>query len=327
MSDRWTVREATKEALAEAMERDPNVFLMGEEVGVYGGAYKVTQGLLERFGPERVIDTPISEHAFSGLAVGAAMMGLRPIVEFMSFNFSMQAMDHIINSAAKLHYMSGGTINCPVVFRGPNGMATQLAAQHSQCFASWYAHCPGLKVVAPSDAQSAKDLLIAAIFDPNPTIVLENEVLYGFSFPKTPTTEPCLLEKAVVRRKGADVTLVSFSLMVNRCLEAAENLARDYDIHAEVVDLCTLRPMDTRTVLESVRKTHRLVTIEGGWAVCGIGAEVIAVVNEMGFDDLDAPPIRISGADIPMPYARELEELSVPSISEIVAAARAVCHR
>ncbi len=324
---RTTVRDALRDAMAEEMRRDDTVFLMGEEVAQYQGAYKVSRGLLEEFGERRVIDTPITEHGFAGLGVGAAMAGLRPIVEFMTWNFAMQAIDHIINSAAKTHYMSGGQITTPVVFRGPNGAASRVAAQHSQDYAAWYAHVPGLKVVAPYDAADAKGLLKAAIRDPNPVVFLEHEMLYGQEF-DVPEGDDHLVPigKAKVRRAGADVTLVGYSRMVGLALKAAELLAAE-GIEAEVIDLRTLRPMDHATVVESVRKTHRLVTVEEGWGAMGVGAEVIARVIEHGFDDLDAPPVRVCQEDVPLPYAANLEALSLPSVEKIVKAAKTVSYR
>lgn len=322
-----TVREALRDAMAEEMRADERVFLMGEEVGEYQGAYKVSQGLLEEFGPKRVVDTPITEAGFAGIGVGTAFAGLRPIVEFMTFNFSMQAIDQVVNSAAKTLYMSGGQINCPIVFRGPNGAAARVAAQHSQCFASWYAHCPGLKVVAPYSAADAKGLLKSAIRDPNPVVFLENEILYGRSF-EVPVDPDFLVPigKAKILRQGRDVTVVAFSRMCELALEAAEMLAGD-GIEAEVVDLRSLRPLDTATVLASVAKTNRVVTVEEGWPVAGIGAEIAAVVGEHGFDDLDAPVVRVTGADVPMPYAANLERLALPQAETVAAAARAVCYR
>jgi pyruvate dehydrogenase E1 component beta subunit len=322
-----TVREALRDAMAEEMRRDAKVLLMGEEVAQYQGAYKVSQGLLEEFGPKRVIDTPITEHGFAGTAVGAAFGGLKPIVEFMTFNFAMQAMDQIINSAAKTLYMSGGQMISSIVFRGPNGAASRVAAQHSQCFASWYAHCPGLKVVAPYSAADAKGLLKSAIRDPNPIIFLENEILYGRSFevPKLDDwTVP--IGKARIARAGSHVTVVAFSIMVGQALTAADELAKE-GIEAEVVDLRSLRPLDIETVLGSLAKTNRLVTVEEGWAACGIGAEVAAQVMEQGFDLLDAPVARVAGKDVPMPYAANLEKLALPQRADIVAAAKAVCYR
>jgi pyruvate dehydrogenase E1 component beta subunit len=322
-----TVREALRDAMAEEMRRDGKVLLMGEEVAQYQGAYKVSQGLLEEFGPKRVIDTPITEHGFAGTAVGAAFAGLKPIVEFMTFNFAMQAMDQIINSAAKTLYMSGGQMTSSIVFRGPNGAAARVAAQHSQCYASWYAHCPGLKVVAPYSAADAKGLLKSAIRDPNPVIFLENEILYGRSFevPKLDDwTVP--IGKARVARTGSHVTVVAFSIMVGHALAAADELAKE-GIEAEVIDLRSLRPLDIDTVLASLARTNRLVTVEEGWAACGIGAEVAAQVMEQGFDLLDAPVMRVAGKDVPMPYAANLEKLALPQPADIVAAAKAVCYR
>jgi pyruvate dehydrogenase E1 component beta subunit len=322
-----TVREALRDAMAAEMRRDKDVFLLGEEVAQYQGAYKVSQGLLDEFGPKRVIDTPITEHGFTGMAVGAAFTGLKPIVEFMTFNFSMQAIDQIINSAAKTLYMSGGQLGCPIVFRGPNGAAARVAAQHSQCYASWYAHCPGLKVVAPWSSADAKGLLRAAIRDPNPVIVLENEILYGQTF-DCPTDEEFILPigKAKVERAGTDVTLVAFSLMVGLAMQAADELAKQ-GISAEVVNLRTLRPLDIGTIAASVRKTNRLVTVEEGWPYAGIGAEVAMQVIEAAFDDLDAPPVRVHGADVPMPYAANLEKLALPRLEQVVDAAKRVTYR
>jgi len=322
-----TVREALRDAMAEEMRRDDRVFLMGEEVAEYQGAYKVSQGLLDEFGPTRVIDTPITEMGFTGLGVGAAFMGLRPIVEFMTFNFSMQAIDQVVNSAAKTHYMSGGQLTCPIVFRGPNGAASRVAAQHSQCFASWYAHVPGLKVVAPYTAADAKGLLKSAIRDPNPVVCLENEILYGHSF-EVPTDPNFLVPigKANVLREGSDVTIVAFSRMCEVALQAAEQLAAE-DISAEVVDLRTLRPLDAETIVASVKKTNRLVTVEEGWPAMGVGAEVAALVMDQAFDYLDAPITRVTGADAPMPYAANLERLALPQPETVAGAARAVCYR
>jgi pyruvate dehydrogenase E1 component beta subunit len=322
-----TVRDALRDAMAEEMRRDPDVFLMGEEVAQYQGAYKVSRGLLEEFGERRVIDTPITEYGFSGLGVGAAMAGLKPIVEFMTFNFAMQAIDHLINSAAKTLYMSGGQMRCPIVFRGPNGAAARVAAQHSQDYSSWYAHVPGLKVIAPYDAADAKGLLKAAIRDPNPVIFLEHEMLYGHEF-DVPEVEDWLVPigKAKVRRAGSDVTISTHSRMVGYALQAAEELAAD-GIEAEVIDLRTLRPLDHATVVESVKKTNRLVTVEEGWGPMGVGAEVAMRVVEEAFDWLDAPPARVHQEDVPMPYAANLEALSLPSVEKIVKAAKAVCYR
>ena len=321
-----TVREALRDAMAEEMRRDPDVFLMGEEVAEYHGAYKVSQGLLEEFGDRRVIDTPITEYGFAHLAVGAAYAGLKPIVEFMTFNFAMQAIDAIVNSAAKTLYMSGGRMPVPIVFRGPNGAAARVAAQHSQDFAPWYASVPGLKVVAPYSAADAKGLLKAAIRDPNPVVFLENELLYGRSF-EVPVEEFVLpIGKARVARAGNDVTLVGYSIAVDLCLNAADLLAAD-GIDAEVIDLRTLRPLDTATVVASVRKTNRIVSVEQAWPFVGIGAEMSAQVMEQAFDDLDAPVARVSAQDVPLPYAANLEQLALPSAEQVAAAARAVCYR
>ncbi|MBI2584260.1 MAG: pyruvate dehydrogenase complex E1 component subunit beta [Rhodospirillales bacterium] len=322
-----TVREALRDAMAEEMRRDPTVFLMGEEVAQYQGAYKVSQGLLDEFGSERVIDTPITEHGFAGLGVGAAFGGLKPIVEFMTFNFAMQAMDQIINSAAKTLYMSGGQMGASIVFRGPNGAAARVAAQHSQCYASWFAHCPGLKVVSPWSAADAKGLLKAAIRDPNPVIFLENEILYGQAFALPADPEFILpIGRAKIERPGKDVTITAFSLMVGVALEAAKKLAEE-GIDAEVINLRTLRPLDTATIVESVKKTNRLVSVEEGWPVCGVGSELAAVMMEQAFDDLDAPVARVAGVDVPMPYAANLEALAVPKPHNIVEAAKSVCYR
>ena len=321
-----TVREALRDAMAEEMRSDASVFLMGEEVAQYQGAYKVSQGLLEEFGDKRVIDTPITEHGFSGLAVGAAFGGLRPIVAFMTFNFAMQAMDHLINSAAKTNYMSGGQMGCPIVFRGPNGAASRVAAQHSQCYASWYAHVPGLYVVSPWSAADAKGLLKSAIRDPNPVIFLENEILYGQSF-EVPDDPDWVVPigKAKVVRPGKDVTITAFSIMVGHALAAAEELAKQ-GIEAEVIDLRTLRPLDTETIVQSVKKTNRIVSVEEGWPVAGMGSEIAAVMMEHAFDWLDAPLRRVCAADVPLPYAANLEKLALPQAADIVAAAKAVCY-
>ena len=327
VSSNITVREALRNAMAEEMRRDEKVFIMGEEVGEYQGAYKVTQGLLDEFGERRVVDTPITEMGFAGLGVGAAFGALKPIVEFMTFNFAMQAIDQIINSAAKTLYMSGGQMGCPIVFRGPNGAASRVAAQHSQCYASWYAHCPGLKVVSPWSAADAKGLLKAAIRDPNPVIFLENEVLYGQSF-DVPDDDDWILPigKANVVRKGSDVTITAFSIMVGKALEAAEELAKE-GIDAEVIDLRSLRPLDEDAILTSVKKTNRMVSCEEGFPFAGIGAELAALVGEKVFDYLDAPVMRVTGKDVPMPYAENLEKLALPQTDDIAAAARAVCYR
>jgi len=322
-----TVRDALRDAMAEEMRRDPSVFLMGEEVAEYQGAYKVSQGLLEEFGARRVIDTPITEYGFTGMGVGAAMAGLRPIVEFMTFNFAMQAIDHIINSAAKTLYMAGGQMGCPVVFRGPNGAAARVAAQHSQCYASWYAHCPGLKVVSPWSAADAKGLLKSAIRDPNPVIFLENEVLYGQSFQVPADPEWIVpIGKAKIVRPGDAVTITAFSRMVGVALMAAEELAKQ-GIEAEVIDLRTIRPLDTDTIVESVKRTNRLVSVEEGWPFAGIGSELAAVAMEQAFDWLDAPVIRVHGADVPMPYAANLEKLALPQAEHIIEAAKRVTYR
>jgi pyruvate dehydrogenase E1 component beta subunit len=324
---KMTVREALRDAMAEEMRRDPKVFLMGEEVAQYEGAYKVSQGLLEEFGAKRVIDTPITEYGFAGLGVGAAFGGLKPIVEFMTFNFAMQAMDAIINSASKTLYMSGGQMGSPMVFRGPNGAAARVGAQHSQCYASWYAHCPGLRVMAPWSAADAKGLLKAAIRDPNPVIFLENEILYGQSF-EVPDDPDFVLPigRAKIERTGKDVTIVAFSIMVGKALHAAEELAKQ-GIDAEVINLRSLRPLDTETIVNSVKKTNRLVTVEEGWPFAGIGAELSALMMEEAFDWLDAPVKRVAGLDVPLPYAANLERLALPQMEHIVEAARAVCNR
>jgi pyruvate dehydrogenase E1 component beta subunit len=322
-----TVREALRDAMAEEMRADPDVFIMGEEVAQYHGAYKVTQGLLEEFGAARVIDTPITEYGFAGIGVGAAFAGLKPIVEFMTWNFAMQAIDHIVNSAAKTHYMSGGQIHCPIVFRGPNGAAARVAAQHSQDFSAWYASVPGLKVIAPYTAADAKGLLKAAIRDPGPVVFLENEILYGQSFEVPKLADFVLpIGKAHIARVGSDVTIVSYARGLAYVLEAAKRLAEE-GINAEVIDLRTLRPLDMDTVLESVRKTNRLVTVEEAWPICSIGSEVCARVAMEAFDHLDAPPAKITGADVPMPYAANLEKLALPSVERVIAAAKAVCYR
>lgn len=322
-----TVREALRDAMAEEMRRDERVYLMGEEVAEYQGAYKVSQGLLDEFGAKRVIDTPITEHGFAGLAVGSAMNGLRPIVEFMTWNFGMQAIDHIINSAAKTLYMAGGKLGCPIVFRGPNGAAARVAAQHSQCFASWYAHVPGLKVVAPWSAADAKGLMKAAIRDPNPVVFLENEILYGQTF-EVPEDEDYVIPigRAKIEREGTDVTIVAFSIMVGKALEAAKQLA-EQGISAEVINLRTIRPLDRHTILESVKKTNRIVSVEEGWPFAGVGAEIAALIGEHAFDYLDAPLVRVCSADVPLPYAVNLEALALPQASHIVEAAKKVCYR
>jgi pyruvate dehydrogenase E1 component beta subunit len=321
-----TVREALRDAMVEEMRRDADIFVMGEEVAQYEGAYKVTQGLLDEFGPRRVIDTPITEYGFTGIGVGAAFAGLRPIVEFMTWNFAMQAIDHIVNSAAKTLYMSGGQMHCPIVFRGPNGAAARVAAQHSQDYSAWYAHVPGLKVIAPYAAADAKGLLKAAIRDNSPVVFLESELLYSESF-EVPKAEDFVLPigKARIAREGSDVTLVSYSRGMVYTLQAAEQLAKE-GIEAEVVDLRTLRPLDIDAVVASVKKTNRLVTIEQSWSVCSIGSEVCAQVTARAFDYLDAPPTKVTGADAPMPYAANLETLALPSVDQVVKAAKAVCY-
>jgi pyruvate dehydrogenase E1 component beta subunit len=322
-----TMREALRDAMAEEMRRDGDVFVMGEEVAEYQGAYKVTQGLLDEFGSSRVIDTPITEHGFAGVGIGAALAGLKPIVEFMTFNFAMQAMDQLINSAAKTPYMSGGQIGVSIVFRGPNGPASRVAAQHSQDYSAWYSHIPGLKVIAPSNAADAKGLLKSAIRDPNPVVFLENEILYGHSSPVPKLDDYVLpIGRARIVRPGSDVTIVAWSMGMTYALKAAEELAKD-NIEAEVIDLRTLRPMDSDTIIASVRKTGRLVTVEEGWKQSGVGAEIAARVMEEAFDFLDAPVARVCGKDVPMPYAANLEKLALPSVAEVVEAAKAICYR
>jgi len=322
-----TVREALRDAMAEEMRLDDKVFVMGEEVAEYQGAYKVTQGLLDEFGKKRVIDTPITEYGFAGIACGAGMAGLKPIVEFMTFNFAMQAIDHIINSAAKTLYMSGGQMRCPVVFRGANGVASRVGAQHSQDYSAWYASVPGLKVLAPYSASDAKGLLKAAIKDPNPVVFLENEILYGKSFPVPDTDDHIIpIGKANVRQQGSDVTIVSYS----RGIEYVENAdveLKEMGISAEIIDLRTLRPLDMETVLASVRKTNRLVVVEEGWPICSIGSEICSSVTNLAFDELDAPPLKVSGKDVPMPYAANLEALALPTTNQIVDAVKKVTYR
>ena len=320
-----TVREALGQAMREEMHIDKRVFVMGEEVAEYQGAYKITQGLLEEFGPSRVIDTPITEHGFAGLAIGAAFGGLRPIVEFMTFNFSMQAFDQIVNSAAKTNYMSGGQLGCPIVFRGPNGAAARVGAQHSQNYAALYAHIPGLKVIAPYSAEDNKGLLISAIRDDNPVIFLENEIMYGQSFEVPDIIEPIEIGKAKIIREGVDVTIVAFSLQVGMALEAAQELAQA-GISAEVIDLRTIRPLDEKAIIESVVKTNRLVCVEEGWFFAGIGATISSIIMREAFDHLDAPVEIVSGKDVPLPYAVNLEKLSLPTTSEIVEAAKKACY-
>ncbi len=322
-----TVRDALRDAMAEEMRRDPDVFLMGEEVAQYQGAYKISQGLLDEFGARRVIDTPITEYGFTGVGVGAALAGLRPIVEFMTWNFAMQAIDHIINSAGKTLYMSGGQMRCPIVFRGPNGAAARVAAQHSQEYSSWYAHIPGLKVVAPWTAADAKGLLKSAIRDPNPVVFLENELLYGQSFPVPDVADWLVpIGKAKIVRPGRDVTIVSFSRGMSYAMAAAEELLKS-GIEAEVIDLRTLRPLDMATVIESVKRTNRIVTVDESYPVCSIGSEICARVALEAFDYLDAPPTKVSGEDVPMPYAANLEKLALPNTAKVVEAARKVCNR
>jgi pyruvate dehydrogenase E1 component beta subunit len=322
-----TVREALRDAMAEEMRRDDTVFLMGEEVAEYQGAYKVSQGLLEEFGARRVVDTPISEHGFAGLGIGAAFGGLKPIVEFMTWNFAMQAMDQLINSAAKTRYMSGGQMRCPIVFRGPNGAAARVAAQHSQDYTSWYAHVPGLKVIAPYSAADHKGLLKAAIRDPNPVIFLENELVYGHTFPVPQADDYVVpIGKARIVRPGDAVTILAFSRMVQVATEAAAKLEEE-GITAEVIDLRTLRPLDTETIVASVKKTNRIVTVEEGWAYAGIAAEIAALMMEEAFDYLDAPPARITAKDVPLPYAANLERLALPQVDDVIAAAKAALYR
>eukprot|EP00803_Ostreobium_quekettii_P003573 evm.model.scf_1318.5 EVM.evm.TU.scf_1318.5 scf_1318:31106-35775(-) len=325
-----TVREALNSALDEEMVRDEKVYVMGEEVAEYQGAYKITKGLLAKHGPKRVRDTPITEAGFTGLAVGAAFSGLRPVVEFMTWNFSMQAIDHIINSAAKTLYMSAGQISCPIVFRGPNGAAAGVAAQHSQCFAAWYSHVPGLKVLAPYDVEDARGLLKAAIRDPDPVVFLENEILYGMPFPvaKEVLDKDFVLplNKAKVMKEGNDVTLVAFGKMVGYLLEAADILSKE-GISCEVVNLRSLRPLDTETIAASVRKTHRLISVEEGWPHCGIGSEICAFAMEHLFDELDAPVERVTGADVPMPYAGNLERLALPQVEDVVKTIKKTCNK
>jgi pyruvate dehydrogenase E1 component beta subunit len=323
-----TVREALRDAMAEEMRCDNKIIVMGEEVAQYQGAYKVTQGLLQEFGEKRVIDTPITEHGFAGIAVGAAFNGLRPIVEFMTFNFAMQAIDQIVNSAAKTYYMSGGTINCPIVFRGPNGMGNRVGAQHSQCFASWYGHIPGLKVVAPYEAKHAKALLKAAILDNNPVVFLEHELMYGVSFDIDDNFNDTIeLGKAIVTRTGSNVTLVGYSYIMGRVYQAAEILKNEYNIEAEVIDLLSIRPLDIETLTTSVQKTNRMVVVEEGWPQYGVASEICAVMQETAFDYLDAPIARVTAKDVPVPYAKNLEEMYLPSVKDIVNACLSVCYK
>ncbi len=322
-----TVREALRAGMSEEMRRDETVYLMGEEVAQYQGAYKVSQGMLEEFGEKRVIDTPITEHGFAGIAVGSAFKGLKPIVEFMTMNFAMQAIDHIINSAAKTLYMAGGQLGCPIVFRGPNGAAARVGAQHSQDYASWYAHVPGLKVIAPWSAADAKGLMKAAIRDPNPVVVLENEIMYGQSF-EVPKDEDFIIPigRAKIEREGTDVTIVAYSIMVGKALEAAKKL-EEQGISAEVINLRTIRPLDRWTIIESVKKTNRIVSVEESWPFAGIGSEIAALVNEHAFDYLDAPVRRVCAADVPLPYAANLEKLALPQVDEIVHVVKEVCYK
>ncbi|MDC0864527.1 pyruvate dehydrogenase complex E1 component subunit beta [Rickettsiaceae bacterium] len=321
-----TVREALQEAMKEEMKRDEKVLIMGEEVAQYQGAYKITQGLLDEFGQGRVIDTPITEHGFAGLAVGAAFAGLRPIVEFMTFNFAMQAFDQIVNSAAKTNYMSGGQLGCPIVFRGPNGAAARVGAQHSQNFASIYSHIPGLKVVAPYSAEDCKGLLISAIRDDNPVIFLENEIMYGHKFEVPEVVEPIEIGKAKLLRDGDDVTILAFSLQVGMALEAA-NILQEAGISAEVIDLRSIRPLDENTIIQSLMKTNRMVVVEEGWFFSGISATISSIVMREAFDYLDAPVEVVSGKDVPLPYAENLEKMSLPTVSEIVEAAKKACYK
>jgi len=326
-TENMTVRQALNSAMAEEMRKDEAVYIMGEEVAQYQGAYKITQGLLDEFGAKRVIDTPITEHGFAGLAVGSAFRGLKPIVEFMTMNFAMQAIDHIINSAAKTLYMAGGQLGCPIVFRGPNGAAARVGAQHSQCYASWYGHIPGLKVVAPWSAADAKGLMKAAIRDPNPVIILENEIMYGQSF-DCPVDEDFVVPigRARIEREGTDVTVTAFSIMVGKALEAAKIMEEQYGVSVEVINLRTIRPLDTYTIVESVKKTNRVVSVEEGWPFAGVGSEIAAQINQHAFDWLDAPVERVCAKDVPLPYAANLEKMALPQVEDIVAKLREVCN-
>lgn len=326
-TEKKTVREALREAMSEEMRADESIYVMGEEVAEYNGAYKITQGMWEEFGDKRVIDTPITEHGFAGLATGSAFNGLKPIVEFMTMNFAMQAIDHLINSAAKTLYMAGGQLGCPIVFRGPNGAAARVGAQHSQCYASWYGHIPGLKVVSPWSAADAKGLIKAAIRDPNPVVVLENEIMYGQEF-DCPTDPEYVVPigRAKIERSGKDVTITAFSIMVGKAMQAAEKLAEE-GIEAEVVNLRTIRPLDRYTILESVKKTNRIVSCEEGWPQHGVGAEIAALIGEHAFDYLDAPLERVCAKDVPLPYAANLEKLALPQVEDIVAAAKRACYK
>ena len=321
------MREALRDTMAEEMRRDSKIFILGEEVAEYQGAYKVTQGLLDEFGSKRILDTPISEHGFTGLAIGAAFKGLRPILEFMTFNFSMQAIDQIINSAAKTLYMSGGQINCPIVFRGPNGAAAQVAAQHSQDFSSWYSHCPGLKVISPSTPYNAKGLLRSAILDNNPVIFLENEILYGLKGPVNNDKNFTIpIGKANIEQQGKDVTIVTYSIMLHKSKEAAKKIKDEYNLDVEIIDLQTLRPLDTETIINSVKKTNRLVTVEESWPFGSVGSEVANIVQREAFDYLDAPIIKVNSADVPMPYSLSLEKLYLPQVEDIIKAVKEVSY-
>lgn len=321
-----TVREALREAMREEMHRDPNIFLIGEEVAQYNGAYKVSQGLLDEFGEKRVIDTPITEHGFAGIGIGAAFAGLKPIVEFMTFNFAMQAIDQIVNSAAKTHYMSGGLIKCPIVFRGPNGAAARVGAQHSQNYAAWYGHIPGLKVIAPYNAEDAKGLLISAIRDPNPVVFLEHELVYGYSFDVPDEIAPIEIGKGNIIRNGSDVTITAYSMQVKFALEAA-NILAEQGIEAEVIDLRTIKPLDTEIINHSVRKTNRLVNVDEGWFFGGVSATISAIIMKDSFDYLDAPIENVNAKDVPLPYASNLEKAALPSVEDIVEAALKVCYK